>query len=93
MTSEDINNYLRLAIMEEVNKSMCKNFECINDLIVYTKNLEQENERAKILLKATFDLLQKQKESRYVLNLLEETSFYDKQELQLKSFSQKKMTN
>lgn len=39
-----------------------------------------ENERAKILLKATLDLLQKQKESYYVLNLLEQTSFYDKAE-------------
>lgn len=34
-------------------------------------------ERAKILLKATKDLLEKQDNSYYVLNLLEETVFYD----------------
>ena len=34
-------------------------------------------ERAKILLKATKDLLEKQSKSYYVLNLLEETAFYD----------------
>lgn len=39
-----------------------------------------ESERAKILLKATLDLLQKQKESHYVLNLLENTVFYDEAE-------------
>lgn len=39
-----------------------------------------ESERAKILLKATLDLFQKQKESHYVLNLLENTVFYDEAE-------------
>lgn len=34
-------------------------------------------ERAKILLKATKDLLEKQENSCYVLNLLTETVFYD----------------
>ena len=34
-------------------------------------------ERAKILLKVTKDLLEKQENSYYVLNLLEETVFYD----------------
>lgn len=34
-------------------------------------------ERAKILLKATKDLLEKQADSYYVLNLLSETVFYD----------------
>lgn len=34
-------------------------------------------ERAKILLKATKDLLEKQENSYYVLNLLTETVFYD----------------
>ena len=34
-------------------------------------------ERAKVLLKACFDLLQKQQESYYVLNLLRETINYD----------------
>lgn len=33
--------------------------------------------RAKTLLKATKDLLEKQENSYYVLNLLEETVFYD----------------
>ena len=47
MTNEDINNYLRLAIMEEVNKRMGKNFECIYDLCDYAKNLEKENEQLK----------------------------------------------
>lgn len=44
------------------------------------KQLKQENKRAKVLLKATLDLLQKQKESHYVLNLLENTVFYDEAE-------------
>lgn len=35
------------------------------------------DERAKILLKATYDLLCKQKESPYVLNLLSETAIWD----------------
>ena len=34
-------------------------------------------ERAKVLLKACYDLLQKQEESYYVLNLLETTVYYD----------------
>ena len=34
-------------------------------------------ERAKVLLKACYDLLQKQEESHFVLNLLEETVYYD----------------
>ena len=34
-------------------------------------------DRAKTLLKATKDLLEKQDNSYYVLNLLEETVFYD----------------
>lgn len=34
-------------------------------------------ERAKVLLKACYDLLQKQEESHYVLNLLEITVHYD----------------
>ena len=42
--------------------------------------MQKENERAKVLLKATLDLLQKQKESHYVLNLLENTVFYDNAE-------------
>lgn len=45
--NEDVNNYLRLAIMEEVNKRMGKNFECINDLITYAENLAKENEQLK----------------------------------------------
>ena len=44
------------------------------------EQLKQENKRAKVLLKATLDLLQKQKDSHYVLNLLEITSFYDEAE-------------
>ena len=34
-------------------------------------------DRARILLKATYELLNKQVESYYVLNILEETVFYD----------------
>ena len=37
-------------------------------------------ERAKTLLKATKELLEKQDNSYYVLNLLEETVFYDEAE-------------
>lgn len=36
-----------------------------------------ELERAKVLLKATYQLLTKQTESVFVLNLLEETIVYD----------------
>lgn len=34
-------------------------------------------QRAITLLKATHDLLQKQRDSSYVLNILEQTAFYD----------------
>ncbi len=34
-------------------------------------------DRKDVLLKAAYDLLKKQKESHYVLNLLEETAHYD----------------
>ena len=34
-------------------------------------------ERANILLKATYDILQKQKDSPYVLNILEQTAVWD----------------
>lgn len=34
-------------------------------------------DRAKTLLKATWNLLQKQNKTRYVLNMLEETVYYD----------------
>ena len=36
-----------------------------------------DEERAKILLKATYDLLHKQTESPYVLNMLSETAIWD----------------
>ena len=39
--------------------------------------LKAQVERAKVYLKATSDLLQKQNESHHVLNLLETTVFYD----------------
>lgn len=54
--------------------------EYIDCLEEQYEELEKENERAKVLLKATLDLLQKQKESHYVLNLLENTVFYDNAE-------------
>lgn len=40
-------------------------------------DLRREYERAKIYIKAAHDLLQKQKDSYYVLDLLSETVFYD----------------
>lgn len=40
-------------------------------------DLKREYDRAKIFVKAIHDLLQKQMDSYYVLNLLEETVFYD----------------
>lgn len=39
--------------------------------------LKQEYDRAKVFIKAIHDLLQKQKDSYYVLDLLAETVFYD----------------
>lgn len=40
-------------------------------------NKEIDDERAIILLKACYNLLRKQSESHYVLNLLRETVHYD----------------
>ena len=49
-----------------------------NDKLKYENDeLKAQLERAKVYLKATSDLLQKQNESHYVLNLLETTVFYD----------------
>ncbi len=39
-----------------------------------------ELKRARVLLRATYELLMKQKDSGYVLNLLSETIFYDEAE-------------
>lgn len=39
--------------------------------------MESNLDRSKVLLKAAYDLLKKQDESYYVLNLLEETVEYD----------------
>ena len=39
-----------------------------------------ELKRARVLLKATYELLMKQNDSGYVLNLLSETIFYDEAE-------------
>ena len=39
--------------------------------------MESNVDRSKVLLKAAYDLLKKQNESYYVLNLLEETVEYD----------------
>lgn len=41
------------------------------------RDLKREYDRAKVLIKATHDLLQKQRDSFYVLDLLSETVFYD----------------
>ena len=48
-----------------------------NQGVECSKDLKEENSRAKILLKAAYDLLQKQQESHFVLNLLEKTVHYD----------------
>lgn len=59
----------------------CNKYDCeVLKILKENEQLKQENKRAKILLKATLDLLQKQKESHYVLNLLENTVFYDNAE-------------
>lgn len=52
----------------------------LEDLEKENEQLKQENKRANVLLKATLDLLRKQKDSQYVLNLLENTAFYDNAE-------------
>ncbi len=41
------------------------------------RDLKREYDRAKVLIKAAHDLLQKQRDSFYVLDLLSETVFYD----------------
>lgn len=66
-------------------KSNCKtvqgerHYKCANEhrqLAEWLKELK----RARHLLKATYDLLEKQYRSPYVLNLLSETIFYDEAE-------------
>ena len=47
---------------------------------MFNTNQTEAIERAVVLLKAAYDLLQKQEESYYVLNLLAETIFYDEAE-------------
>lgn len=47
---------------------------------MFNTNQTEAIERATILLKAVHDLLQKQEEFPYVLNLLAETIFYDEAE-------------
>lgn len=47
---------------------------------MFNTNQTEAIERATVLLKAVHDLLQKQEESYYVLNILAETIFYDEAE-------------
>lgn len=51
--------------------------ELEEELAQYRRSEIMDLERAKVLLKACYDLLQKQEESHYVLNLLETTVYYD----------------
>ncbi len=51
----------------------------INNHVSYVKWFE-ELQRARTLLKAAYELLEKQNDSGYVLNLLGETVFYDEAE-------------
>ena len=44
---------------------------------MYNANQTEAIERATVLLKAVYDLLQKQEESPYVLDILAEIIFYD----------------
>lgn len=44
---------------------------------MYNTNQTEAIERAAVLLKAIHDLMRKQEESHYVLNILAETIFYD----------------
>ena len=61
---------------DTVNEKEIANCWC-NRGVECSKDLKEENSRARILLKAAYDLLQKQQESHFVLNLLEETVHYD----------------
>lgn len=56
--------------------------DCLEDVEVHRQLVVWLNElkRARILLKATHNLFEKQMESGYVLNLLSETVFYDESE-------------
>ena len=56
--------------------------ECIECAEEHRQLAEWLNElkRARVLLNATYELLMKQKDSGYVLNLLSETIFYDEAE-------------
>ena len=59
-----------------------KELECAECAEEHRQLAEWLNElkRARVLLKATYELLMKQNDSGYVLNLLSETIFYDEAE-------------
>lgn len=61
---------------ESAYKKCCKCAEDHRQLANWLKELK----RAKELLEATYELLEKQKNNPYVLNLLAETIFYDEAE-------------
>ena len=70
--------YHRIVIwaIEKENKNTINKVKSNGERKMTKKEMVDLLEQAKILLKATKDLLEKQSNSYYVLNLLEETVFY-----------------
>ena len=80
MTCKEVAKRLRNCQNADYGAKVFIKREAIDQII---KAIEEQNEcyeRAVELLKATQDLLKKQKGSYYVLNLLEETVYYDEAE-------------
>ena len=74
MNDKEMIEYLKnwnkdLAIMDDEEEGIAVHERCIKAL--------ETNERAITLLKACKELLNKQNESSYVLNMLETTVYYD----------------
>ena len=66
----------KIADYDCYNEEQMKRAEEYRQLAEWLKELK----RAKELLEATYELLEKQKNNPYVLNLLSETIFYDEAE-------------
>lgn len=72
-------NYKAIQLLEHIKKFDCYDREVLCAINEGIRALEFET-RAIELLDACIDLLSKQKESDHILNMLEETIYYDEEE-------------
>lgn len=74
-------NYINLfgETPDELGRTLASCIKCAEEHRQLAEWLN-ELKRARVLLKATYELLMKQNDSGYVLNLLSETIFYDEAE-------------